>query len=216
MRSLLSLFAIAVCVIAQAQIVAPTPENTIDCGKNEITCLTISPRGDMILVGTADGAFLYDIEKGKKVQEYPYDVDGSSVVYYAAFNENGEYLVLIGFKGKRWLYNTKTAKRDMKTTPHKWIPDPRETAALGFNVRNSDFDRFYQQLEATHPKQDITAKAGKDGLVEFVDAEGKTVQKLEFPENKDVHHRSPCYFGPNEEFFITGSDAGEVQFYKLN
>lgn len=216
MRIVCSLFALAMFAGVQAQILEATPSKTIKCGKSEITCLTISPRGDMILVGTADGAFLYDIEKGKKVQEYPYDIDGSSVVYYAAFNENGEHLVLIGYRGKRWLYNTKSGKRDMNTTPHKWIPDPRETAALGFNVRNSDFDRFYQQMEAPHPNREITAKAGKNGVVEFVDADGKTVQKLEYPENKDVHHRSPCYFGPNEEYFITGTDAGEVLFYKLN
>ena len=204
------------CAFLQAQIVNSEAEKVIKTGKEEVTCLAIAPRGDVILVGTANGAYLYDIEKGKKVQYFEYSVDGSGIVYYAAFNENGEYIVLIGYTGKRWIYEVKSGKKLTSTSGQKWIPDPRETADLGFNVRNSDFDRFYQQLEASHPLKDVVAKAGKKGRVDFMSPTGEVLQSLEYEDNKDQHHRSPCYFGPNEEYFITGTDNGQVLFYPLN
>ena len=208
---------IAMICIAQlnAQVVGIEAEKEIKCGKEEVTVLSYSPRGDAILIGTANGAFLFDIEKGKKIQSFEYSVDKSTTVYYAAFNDNGEYIVLIGYTGKRFVYDVRSGKKQTSTASHKWIPDPRETAAMGFNVRNSSFDRFYQQLNATHLSKDIIAKAGKHGKVEFATATGEVQQTLEFPESKDQHHRSPCYFDPNGEYFVTGTDNGRVLFYKL-
>ena len=215
MKYLLPLLSLMLCMQVNAQVVEPVAEKTIKTGKDEVTVLAYSPRGDNILVGTANGAYLFDIEKGKKVQEFEYEVDNSSIVYYAAFNDNGEYVVLIGYTGKRYIYDVKNGKKLSSTSGQKWIPDPRETAALGFNVRNSAFDRFYQQQEASHPATDITAKAQKHGKIDMVDDNGAIVQSLEFPDNKDQHHRSPCYFEPNGEYFVTGTDNGLVLFYKL-
>jgi len=215
MKYLLSIFALLFIFQLNAQVVNTEADKEIKCGKEEISVLCYSPRGDAILIGTANGAYLYDIEKGKKIQSFEYSVDNSTIVYYAAFNDNGEYIVLVGYTGKRFVYDVKTGKKQTSTASHKWIPDPRGTAAMGFNVRNSSFDRFYQQMESTHPSKEIIAKAGKHGKVEFASVTGEVQQTLEFPDSKDQHHRSPCYFEPNGEYFVTGTDNGMVLFYKL-
>lgn len=82
---------------------------------------------------------------------------------------------------------------------------------MGLIGKNSNFDRFYQQSESTFG--DYTVRTGKSGVIEFVDAENKVVQTIEFPENKDQHHRAPLLFW--EEWFITGTDDGQVLFYTL-
>ncbi|HEX2616457.1 MAG TPA: hypothetical protein VHL57_02890, partial [Flavobacteriales bacterium] len=94
---------------------------------------------------------------------------------------------------------------------HKWIPDATRTRELGLKLGNSTFDRFYQQAEAKHG--DITAKADKDGMVVFTNAEGAAIQTLKYPENKDQHHRAPCLYW--DKWFITGTDDGRVLFYEL-
>ncbi len=212
MRTTILIAAIAgLSAFSNAQVVLTPPARTINTGKAEVTCVAIAPKGDRILVGTARGAQLYDIASGKRVVAFPYDEDGSGVVYHAAFNENGEYVVLIGFAGTREVWDVKNGKQDKMLAKHRWIPDAIRTRGLGLKKGNSEFDRFYQQAEAEH--DGITARAGKNGEVVFIDADGNAVQSLAYPENKDQHHRAPCLFHGGQ--FITGTDDGRVLFYDL-
>lgn len=206
--------AMAIAVLGcgvSAQVVMTPAARTINAGKAEVTCLAIAPKGDRILVGTSNGAALYDIEKSKRVAEFPYNEDGSTVVYHAAFNDNGEFVVLIGFAGTREVWDVKDGKQDKVIAKHRWIPDAIRTRELGLKKGNSAFDRFYQQAEATEGA--ITARAGKDGVVVFTDKDGNALQTLSYPANKDQHHRAPCLFHNGQ--FITGTDNGQVLFYDL-
>ncbi|HMN04724.1 MAG TPA: hypothetical protein PKD45_03275 [Flavobacteriales bacterium] len=198
-------------VAASAQVVLTPPARTITVGKSEVTCLAIAPKGDRILVGTVRGAELFDIEKGKRVAKFAYEEDGSSVVYHASFNDNGEWVLLIGYAGTREVWDVKTGTQDKMLAKHKWIPDAIRTRELGLKKGNSDFDRFYQQMEAS--EGGVTAKADKNGAVVFIDEAGNALQTLTYPENKDQHHRAPCLF--HEGQFITGTDDGRVLFYDL-
>jgi WD40 repeat protein len=213
LRSLaLSLFGTA-SLLLNAQVVTTPPAKTIrNTAKAEVVSLVISPKGDRVLVGLNKGAELYDIESGKKVRAFPFNEDDGTAVYHAAFNDNGEKVVLVGHTGKRTVWNVKTGEQEMVLRDNMtWIPEPTKLRAMGLEGKNSNFDRFYQQSEAKHG--DITVRTGKHGLIEFMDAENKVVQKLEYPENKDQHHRAPLLFW--EEWFITGTDDGRVLFYKL-
>lgn len=209
MRTLLIPVLWAAILPLSAQVVKEPAARTLKLAKCEVTCLALAPKGDRILVGTDKGAELWDIESGKRVQAFPYAEDGSTAVYHASFNTNGEFVVLIGHSGKREVWDVKSGKVDKTLQGHTWIPDPRAVKAMGLDMKNSTFDRFYQQLEAR--SGDITAKAVEKGAVEFRDATGNAVQKLTFPENKDQHHRAPCLF--TEAQFVTGTDDGRVLFY---
>ncbi len=211
LRTLTSAVAAATFLLSNAQAVLEPPKQVIKGEKEEVTCVAVAPKGDRVLVGTTKGAWVYDLTTGKKVFGLPFEEDKSTAVYHVAFNENGEYAVLIGYTGKRWVYDLKTGKRDPDLYNHRWIPDPRALKAMGLVMGNSPFDRFYQQEEALH--NGIRAKAGKDGTVSFLDANGSEVQRLSYPENKDQHHRAPCLFTGSQ--FVTGTDDGRVLFYDL-
>ena len=194
-----------------AQLPGETPDQTFKCGKVALTSLAVSPKGDLLLAGHSEGAELIDIESGKKVHSFPFDEDGGTSVYHMAFNENGEYVVLIGHTGKRTVWDVKNGKQDKILTNHRWIPGPRDVKSMGFEMGNSSFDRFYQQSETSHGG--YTVRSGRHGIVEFIDEEGQVVHKLEFPENKDQHHRAPLLFWDGR--FITGTDDGRVLLYEL-
>ncbi|MBP6696645.1 MAG: hypothetical protein KA175_03435 [Flavobacteriales bacterium] len=212
MRTAFASFALTLLMTsAQAQVVVEPAALTLRLAKCEVTCLALAPKGDRILIGTDKGAELWDIQSAKKVQTFVYNEDGSSTVYHAAFNENGEYVVLIGHSGKRVVGDVKNGKMDRVLNTYTWLPDPRAVKAMGFDMKNSTFDRFYQQLQAKHG--DITARSGAKGIVEFSDATGQVVQTLTFPENKDQHHKAPCLFMDGQ--FVTGTDDGRVLFYTL-
>lgn len=196
---------------ASAQVVLEPAAKVIKLGKVEVTCLAIAPKGDRILIGTSAGAELRDIDTGKRIAEFRYDEDGTSTVYYAAFNENGEFVVLIGYSGKREVWDVKTGKQDKMLALYKWIPDAVRTRDLGLVKANSAFDRFYQQPQAEH--DGITARADKAGSVVFTDGAGSALQTLTYPDNKDKHHLAPCLFYDGS--FITGTDDGQVLFYDL-
>jgi WD40 repeat protein len=208
----LVLAAIAVApFFASAQVVDATPSRTIRTSKAAVTSLAIAPKGDRVLVGTNKGAELYDLESGKKLHAFPYNEDGSTAVYHTGFNENGEFVVLIGHTGKRQVYDVKSGKQDKIIAPHRWIPDSRVVKTMGLDMKNSAFDRFYQQSEVEHNGH--TLRAVKDGTIEVVNGTGEVVQKLEYPENKDQHHRAPLLVHEGQLF--TGTDDGRVLVYKL-
>lgn len=195
----------------QAQVLDTAPARTMRTTKAEVVSLAISPKGDQLLVGLNKGAELYDLESGKRIHAFGYNEDGASVVYHVAFNDNGEFAVLIGHSGKRTVWGVKTGKQEKVISDHRWVPDPRAVKAMGLDMKNSAFDRFYQQSEVK--LGDLTARAGKHGLVELMDADGKVQQKLEFPENKDQHHRSPLLVHDGQ--LLLGTDDGRVLFYTL-
>lgn len=198
--------------LASAQVVVEPAEREIRAGKAEVTCLALSPKGDKLLAGLDHGAELFDLESGKKLATFPFSEDESNVVYHCAFNDNGEYVVLIGYTGKRQVYDVKSGKQEKVLATQKWIPDPRAVKAMGLDPANSAFDRFYQQSMAG--KDDIlTARSVKAGAVEFVDDEGTLMQTLDLGTAKDPHHRAPCLF--TAEHFITGTEDGRVLFYSL-
>ena len=194
-----------------AQVVNETPVLEIKGIKGEATALAISPKEDAILVGTTEGAALYDLEKGRKLHTFPFNEDGGTTCWRVAFNENGEYVLLIGFTGKRQVWDTKSGDQERVLAQHRWIPTPGEVRAMGLVSDNSTVDRFYQQTEAS--EGDVTARAAANGSVEFVDAEGQVLQTLTFPENKDRHHRAPCLILGGR--FYTGTDDGRVLVYEL-
>lgn len=210
-RLFAALAAATLTSFATAQVVLDPPAKTIKCDKAEVTCLAIAPKGDRILVGTDKGAELRDLTTGKRIAQFPFNEDGSTAVYHCAFNDNGEFVVLIGLTGKREVWESNTGKQDKMLAHHRWIPDAIRTRELGLKMGNSPFDRFYQQLEARHGA--YTAKADKNGTVVFTDKDGNAVQTLTYPENKDQHHRAPCLFA--DKWFITGTDDGRVLFYDL-
>lgn len=197
---------------ASAQAVLEPIARTIECGKAEVVFLTVAPKGDRLLVGTAKGADVMVLETGKRVFHLEFMEDDNEIVYYAQFNDNGEYVMLAGFTGKREIWDMKTGKKEGGNLANfHWMPNSMAMKALNLKVGNSPFDRFYQQESGKHG--DITAKADKNGAVVFTGKDGVSVQTLLFPENKDQQHRSPCLFNGNE--FITGTDNGKVLFYTL-
>ena len=48
---------------------------------------------------------------------------------------------------------------------------------------------------------------------QVLDTEGKTVQRLEQPDNKDQHHVPPLLLW--QQLLLTGTDDGRVLFYTL-
>jgi WD40 repeat protein len=210
-RTLLTAFVAAATLVVNAQVVLEPAARIIKGEKLEVTCLAMAPKGDRVLVGTSKGAYLYDLETGRKLLGFPFEEDKSTAVYHVAFNDNGEYVVLIGFTGKRAVFDVKSGKQDKDLMNHRWIPDPRGLKAMGLVMGNSPFDRFYQQQEATH--NGFKAKADKNGSVSFTDAGGSEVQRLSYTENKDQHHLAPCLFTDTQ--FVTGTDDGRVLFYDL-
>ncbi len=211
-RSLaLALTALLFPFLCLAQVVLTPEARSIRTSKAEVVALAISPRGDQLLVGLDKGAELIDLESGKRIHAFPYSEDGGTAVYSVGFNENGEYVVLIGYSGKRTVWSVKSGKQEKVLSDHRWVPDPRAVKAMGLDMKNSTFDRFYQQSEAS--VGNYSARTGKHGLVEFVDAEGTVVQKLEFPDSKDQHHRTPLLV--HEDHLLAGTDSGSVLFYSI-
>lgn len=195
-----------------AQVVNEPATKEIKCSKAQVTCLAVSPKGDKLLVGLDHGAELFDIASGKKLFTLPFSEDESNTVYHCSFNDNGEFVVLIGYSGKRQVYDVKTGKQEKDLYDHRWVPDPRATKAMGLQTSNSAFDRFYQQGMAGKDGI-LTARSDKSGEVLFLDDEGTVMQTLKLMTPKDPHHRAPCLF--HDVWFITGTEDGHVLFYTL-
>ncbi len=197
--------------VVAAQTLSEAPSRTIRTGKAAVTALAIAPNGDRVLVGTNNGAILHEIESGKKLYAFPYGEDGATAVYHVGFNDNGEFVVLIGPSGKRTVWSAANGAQEKVITPHRWIPDPRAVKAMGLEMSNSAFDRFYQQTEVKIGE--VTVRAAKKGVVEFVGTDGKVSRTITFPENKDQHHQAPLLVWEN--FLLIGTDDGRVLFYEV-
>lgn len=210
-RKLAMAFAVLPSLIAVGQVISVPAERELKATKSEVVSLTVAPKGDRLLVGLDKGAELYDLESGKRIFALPYNEDGGTAVYYVAFNENGEYAVLIGHSGKRVVWSMKTGKPEPSLVQHRWVPDPRAVKAMGLDMSNSTFDRFYQQVEVK--LGDRTLKSSKGGMVNVLDADGKSLQELEQPDNKDQHHVPPVLLW--QQWLLTGTDDGRVLFYAI-
>lgn len=197
--------------MAYGQVVGPKPDQTLRTSKAEVVSLAISPKGDQLLVGLNKGAELLDLSTGKRIHAFPFEEDGGTAVYHVGFNDNGEYVVLIGHSGKRTVWGVKSGKQEKVISDHRWVPDPRAVKAMGLDMKNTTFDRFYQQT--TLELNGHSLRTTKHGAVEVVDGEGKVVQRLEFPENKDQHHRSPLLL--HDGRLLLGTDDGRVLFYAV-
>lgn len=211
LRSLLLATLAGVVQLGTAQFVSDAPSKTIKIGKAEVTALAIAPKADRVLVGTNNGAVLHEIESGKKLFAFPYGEDGATAVYHVGFNDNGEFVVLIGPSGKRTVWSAANGQQEKVITPHRWIPDPRAVKAMGLEMSNSAFDRFYQQEKVK--LSEVTVRAAKKGVVEFVGADGKVARTISIPENKDQHHQAPLLLWEN--FLLIGTDDGRVLFYDV-
>lgn len=213
MKSLLALVsAFAFATLLHAQAVLEPVARTLQNDKREVLFLAVAPKGDRLLVGTSKGADLLDIESGKRVFHLAFMQDDDENVWYAQFNDNGEYVMLAGFTGKREIWDMKTGKKEGGNLSNfSWMPNSLAMKKLNLKVGNSPFDRYYQQELAQHG--DIAARADKNGTVEFTGKDGASIQTLMFPENKDQHHRAPCLF--HDGRFITGTDNGKILFYML-
>ncbi len=210
-RTILCPLVLGLSLLTQAQAVLEPAARTIQVAKAQITYLAVSPKGDHLLVCTDKGAELIDLESGKRVHHFDFQEDNSTTVYLAQFNDNGEYVMLAGFTGKREVYDVKTGKKEGDMARFRWLPNSLAMKELGLKMGNSTFDRYYQQMEARH--DDLLAKADKAGTVVFTNAEGAAVQTLRLSENKDQAYRAPCLFHGTD--FITGTDNGRVLFYTL-
>jgi len=165
-------------VVLHAQAVLEPVTRTVRSEKSEVLFLAMAPKGDRLLVGTAKGADVVDIESGKRVFHLAFEEDGSQHVWYAQFNDNGEYVMLAGFTGKREIWDMKTGKKEGGDLSNfAWMPNSLAMKKLNLKVGNSPFDRFYQQETAQHG--DITAKADKDGA--DVDAALHDLRALDVP-----------------------------------
>jgi hypothetical protein len=82
---------------------------------------------------------------------------------------------------------------------------------MGLVPSNSAFDRFHQQAMAGHDDI-LTARAIKDGTVEFVDDEGTVMQTLVFPRTGISTIVRPA---SSTSHVHHGTDDGRVLFYTL-
>lgn len=210
LRSPLTTAACFVTISMMAQVLPATPARTIRTAKAEVVALAMAPKGDRVLVGTSNGAELIDLEKGKRIHAFPYAADGGTVVYHVSFNANGEKVVLIGHSGKRTVWSTVNGEEEKVLRENLWIPEATQVRAMGLDMKNSTFDRFYQQTQVEHAGH--IYRAGAKGAVEVV-KDDKVVQLITVAENKDQHHRAPLLI--HDDQLLVGTDDGRILFYPL-
>lgn len=192
--------AFAVAVSLNAQAVLEPVTRTMQCEKAEVLFLTVAPKGDRhtgrhFQGGRCDGPRLWQACLPSGLHE-----DNSPAVYYALFNDNGEYVMLAGFTGKREIWDMKKGgKEGGNLSNFSWMPNSLAMKKQNLKIGNSPFDRFYQQESAQNG--DITAKADKNGVISFIGKDGASVQTLLFPKQgpaaplamlvprHGVHHR---------------------------
>jgi len=207
-------------LLTSAQIVISPPYMTLKCAKSNVMAVSISPKGNVIGIGLSEYAELWDIDKEKKLFVLKHETPGGvKAACHISFSPNGEYVATVDFKGKRKVWSVKKGAEDKYLKNHiEWLPEPDFVKnTLGLKMANSGFDQFYTQKEADHPKdKDIVAKSTKTSTVEFHNtADGAIEQELTFPNTKNRLHLYPVYFDDYGDIFITGSDQGEVYFYKI-
>ncbi|MEZ4757447.1 MAG: hypothetical protein R2817_11525 [Flavobacteriales bacterium] len=186
------------------------PTRTLRTAKQQVVALAVAPKGDRVLIGTDKGAELVDLEKGKRLQQFAYEADGATTVYHASFNANGEKVVLIGHSGKRRVWNLTTAEEEKVLRENLWIPEATAVRAMGLDMKNSSFDRFYQQTEAKHGE--LTFRAAENGAVQVLRGD-KLVSTITVAENKDRLYRAPVLVSDGQ--LLVGTDDGRVLFYTL-
>ena len=200
-----------------AQIIDPTPTYTIKGLKDRVTCVKISPKGDMVLAGFGQYAALYDIEKGKKVAVFEHEYNRISAIYAVYFDDDGDRVCTVDMKGKRRFWDAYSGKLMTPSASTEFGPDPRAVTALGLGTKNSENNYYYTQREVDLPNLKMKAKSVRGGSIQIINNENeKVVQEIKFEKNKDRFHEPPCYVSSDDAWFVTGTDAGEILLYKLN
>lgn len=207
LRALPFFVALPLSIVAQD---FAAPARTIRTVKQQVVALAVAPKGDRLLIGTDKGGELLDLEKGKRLQQFAYEADGASTVYHASFNTNGEKVVLIGHSGKRRVWNLTTGEEEKVLRENLWIPEATAVRAMGLDMKNSSFDRFYQQTEAQHGE--LTFRAAENGAVQVLRGD-KLVSTITVAENKDRLYRAPVLVFDGQ--LLVGTDDGRVLFYTL-
>lgn len=207
LRALPFFLALPLSIVAQD---FSAPARTIRTAKQQVVALAVAPKGDRLLVGTDKGGELLDLEKGKRLQQFAYEADGATTVYHASFNTNGEKVVLIGHSGKRRVWNLTTGEEEKVLRENLWIPEATTVRAMGLDMKNSSFDRFYQQTEAQHGE--LTFRAAENGTVQVLRGD-KLVSTITVAENKDRLYRPPVLVFDGQ--LLVGTDDGRVLFYTL-
>lgn len=215
-----TLFLAVLSLLNVAQVVEKDPYMTFNCSKSPVFYISLSPKGNVAAIGLMEYAELWDIDKQKRMAILKHEPrEGGKTVNYIKFNDNGEYVCTVDYKGKRQVWDVKTGKLDKDIKTHnKWIPDPKSLRSeFEFKINNSDFDRYYVQQESKHPNSaNIIAKTTKKASIEFHNTtDGAIEQEITFENLRDRQHRPPVYFDDFGSFFATGSDQGEVRFYKI-
>ncbi len=209
-----------VTFVIDAQVVEPKPYMTLKCAKSAVMSVAISPKGNVMAIGMAEYAELWDIDKGKRLQVLKHETPGGvKSISYVSFNPDGEFVCTIDYKGKRKVWNVSNGKEDKYLKNHStWLPDPDFVKnTLGLKISNTAFNRYYVMLESQHPNdKDIVARSSKKSSVVFENLANRSIeQELTFPDTKDRLHRFPVYFSPEGEIFVSGNEVGEVFLYKV-
>ena len=216
MKFIASTFLLLFFFSAQAQVVSSEPTKTIKGLKSRVTYIQYTPKEDKVVAGFETYAAAFDLGKGKKTATFEHDYNGVKAVYYCAFDGNGDHLLTIDAKGKKRFWEMASGKLAKVNAKNNFGPDPREIIALGLKSGNSESDYFYTQKEVDLPGKKVKAKAGKRGVISFVNTEtGDVLQKITLP-NSDPFHMPPCYISPDGAYFVTGTDKGELLFYSID
>ncbi len=186
------------------------PARAIRTSRQQVVALAVAPKGDRLLIGSDKGGELIDMEKGRRLQQFAYEADGSTVVYHVGFNANGEKIVLIGHSGKRRVWNLVTEAEEKVLRENLWIPEATAVRAMGLDMKNSSFDRFYQQTEVQHG--DLRFRAAENGAVQVL-RDDKPLTTITVAENKDRLYRAPLLVHDSQ--LLVGTDDGRVLFYAL-
>ncbi len=204
---------------SKAQVVDAIPVRTIKGLKSRVTHFSMNPREDRLVVGFGEYAAIYDYDKGKKICVMEHKMNGVSEVYYTEYHPEMDFALTVDSKGKKEYWDANSGKIAASTRgAREFGPDNRGVIAMGLTNGNTTNKYYYTQVEIAIPGGTIVAKSTNKGSIQFVDTateDNKVVQELKFPETKDKFHMYPCWITPDGQFFVTGSDTGEILFYKL-
>lgn len=219
MKKIVLLAAMVAYVIpSMAQVVEEVPARTIKGLKSRVTHFSMNPKQDRLIVGFGQYAAMYDMNKGKKMTVFEHDMNGCSEVYYTEYHPEKDIVLTYDAKAKKRFWDANTGKLASSDRGNRdFGPDNRDALKMGLDNSNPSNKYYYIQTEVAIPGGTIVAKATNKGTIIFVDtAKDDTVlQEIKFEEVKDKFHLPPCWVTPDGEYFVTGTDSGEIRFYKI-
>lgn len=195
---------------SQAQVVAEEPADEFKC-KAEVYFIGMTATEDKLVVGTDDGAQVFDMNSGKKLHDLVFeDNRDDKAVFYIAFDETGRYCAGIGRFGHRVAWDLETGEEVTKNNDMHWLPTAQDVKGMGLTTKNKETDYPLMQRVATVPGNDDVTATAKSGKIEFASAEQeKVIQTLKF----DSSLTPVVLF--SGEYLITGCDDGTIGFYTI-